>query len=224
MIYSRLKTNITRAFRHNLAPGLALWALAIGVGVAYYHFPPAAGFFSSVAALKSYYGILYAVVATAVFGGLIPYCYLLVTGQVRQNPVHELLFYLIFWGVKGAEVDLFYRLQGHIFGTGNELHIVVTKTLFDQLFYGALWMVPTISLAYLWKESGFSFTRCKTFADRQFFTLTIPTIIVSNLLVWLPAVSVIYFMPPDLQVPLYNLVQCFFVLLLNILSKRNDER
>jgi hypothetical protein len=38
-------------------------------------------------------------------------------------------------------------------------------------------------------------------------------------LIWIPAVSIIYSMPNELQIPLFNLVLCFWVLLLNVLNK-----
>ncbi len=220
--FYKLRADIGRAFRHNLLPGLVLQAIALSLGLLYYFWPPALTSFSFVAHLKARYGLVYAVCATAFFGGVIPFCYLFLTGQTRQKPGKELLFYLLFWGYKGAEVDLFYRLQGLLFGTGNDWRTVAMKTSVDQLCYAAFWMVPTIAVAYLWKDSGFSRQTFRRRLNRVFFTLTIPTIVVSNWLVWLPAVSVIYFMPPNLQVPLYNLVQCFFVLLLHMLGREQE--
>ena len=222
MCRKQLPANILLAFRHNLIPGLVPWCVAVTTGLAYYFFPPAGPAFTWIGGLKAQYGIAYAVCATALFGGVIPFSYLYLTGQIRQNPLKELLFYAIFWGVKGAEVDLFYRLQGVLFGTGNDFHTVAIKTLVDQLFYAPFWVVPSISIFYLWKESGFSWRRCRTYLNRRFVTLTIPTIVISNFLVWLPAVTIIYLMPPNLQIPLFNLVQCFFALVLNMLSRRAE--
>jgi hypothetical protein len=55
---------------------------------------------------------------------------------------------------------------------------------------------------------------------REFFLVKIPTVILSNWLVWIPAVSVVYAMPTELQIPLFNLVLCFWVLLLAVLNKK----
>ena len=220
--FPQLRADIIRAFRHNLIPGLVLQVIAVSLALLYYFWPPALPAFAFVADLKGRYGMLYAVCATALFGGIIPFAYLWASGQTRQHPGGELLFYLLFWGYKGAEVDLFYRLQGWLFGTDNSWQTVVAKTSFDQLVYAAFWMVPTIAVAYLWKDSGFNWRRFRHRLDQRFFALTVPTIVVSNWLVWLPAVSVIYFMPPHLQVPLYNLVQCFFVILLHMLGNGKE--
>lgn len=46
---------------------------------------------------------------------------------------------------------------------------------------------------------------------------------ISNWLIWIPAVSVIYMMPVDLQLPLFNIVLLFFGLLVAVLSKNERE-
>lgn len=220
MLPKELTSQIRHAFLQNLLPGIFLWIMAITICVSYYFLPAAQPVFEAVAALKVKYGIVYSSCATAIFGGLIPFLYFVATKQTGKSPVAELVFYLVFWGIKGVEVDLFYRLQGMIFGTDNSLSTVVIKTFVDQGFYAPFWAVPTIAIAYLFKESGFKIKPCLKQIDKQFITLTIPTIVLSNVIVWLPSVTIIYLMPSNLQVPLFNLVQCFFALLLNILGKK----
>jgi hypothetical protein len=43
----------------------------------------------------------------------------------------------------------------------------------------------------------------------------------SQWMVWIPAVSIIYCLPSALQIPLFNLVVCFWVLLLTFVSRRS---
>ena len=220
MQFDVLSSRIRNAFLHNLVPGVFLWIVAISITLAYYHLPQAGQLFSAIGELKARYGLLYSASATALFGGLIPFLYFVVTRQTGSNAGSEALFYTLFCALKGIEVDLFYRFQGLVFGTDTAISTVVMKTIFDQFFYAPLWAVPSIAIAYLFKDNGFLLRPCLQQVDRTFITLIIPTIVISNLLVWLPAVSMIYLMPPELQVPLFNLVQCFFSLLLNMLGKR----
>jgi hypothetical protein len=42
------------------------------------------------------------------------------------------LFYAVFWGVKGTEVDAFYRLQALMFGNGTDAGTIALKVLVDQ--------------------------------------------------------------------------------------------
>jgi hypothetical protein len=69
-------------------------------------------------------------------------------------------------------------------------------------------------------ESSWSISEAKQAMDRKFFSVKIPTVILSNWLVWTPAVCVVYAMPNELQIPLFNLVLCFWVLLLAVLNKK----
>lgn len=213
-------TRIIRAFTVNLVPGIVLWIIAISICYLHYNNDAVQQVLSQVANLKARYGYLFAAVSTAAFGGLIPFIYFYLSKKTGRRPALELIFYLIFWGIKGIEVDLFYRFQGYVFGTDTAFATVAMKTAVDQLLYAPLWAVPSIAIAYLYKNCDFKLNVCLKQLDRTFFYKAIPAIVISNLLVWLPAVTMIYMMPPDLQIPLFNLVQCFFALLLNILGRK----
>ena len=45
------------------------------------------------------------------------------------------------------------------------------------------------------------------------------TIQISAWIVWVPAVLIIYSLPANLQIPLFNLVLCFFSLVLAFVSR-----
>ncbi len=210
---------IGKGVKRNFFPGLILQICAIIIAVSYYHWPASQVVFEVVENLKQTYGLLYAFLATSLFGGIIPFFYMYMVGQIREKAWRHFLFYAIFWAFKGVEADLFYTLQGLVFGVDNDLITVVKKTLVDQFIYAAFWVAPTISIAYLWVEKGFSFRRWRASIDRELFLETIPIVTFTNWLVWFPAVSVIYCMPSALQVPLFNLVVCYFVLMLAALKK-----
>lgn len=218
-----IKTSIFNALKKNLLPGLVLQCFAAIIMGVYFLVPSAQPFYEVFGLLKQTYGFGYSFVATALFGGLIPFIYLLSNRQLTQvkSVLGVAIFYLIFWGLKGMEVDLFYRYQTDWFGSGNDLQTLATKVAVDQFIYSALWAAPSITLSYLWMEQQFSFSGWKRSLDSQFFKETLPTVIFSNWMVWIPAVSVVYAMPSQLQIPLFNLVLCFWVLLLSILNKRN---
>jgi hypothetical protein len=174
--------------------------------------------------LKHDYGFIYAFVATAFFGGFIPFAYLWATKRIdpSRSALALLVFYVIFWGLKGIEVDFFYQLQGMWFGYENNVKTIATKVAVDQFLYSALWAAPTITIAYLWVEHGFNVRACGAAFTKSFFFVKIPTVIFSNWLVWIPAVSIVYSMPQDLQIPLFNIVLCFWVLILAVLNKKPD--
>lgn len=215
-------TAIFQALKNTLVPGLVLQFFALIILLVYFFVPSAGIYFDFFGTLKTQYGYVYSFVATAFFGGLIPFVYLWLSGQLRNNRslVAVGIFYCVFWGIKGVEVDLFYRLQSVWFGAGNDVFTLATKVAVDQFIYSAFWAAPTITLTYLWLEAGFNVKAWWQALDRHYLVRTLPTVIVSNWLVWIPAVSIIYAMPNQLQIPLFNLVLCFWVLLLAVLNAR----
>lgn len=215
---------IFSALKNTLVPGLVLQFFALIILLVYFLLPAAKPYFDFFGSLKDRYGFVYSFAATALFGGLIPFLYLWWSGKLAR--VKSLIavgaFYFIFWGYKGMEVDLFYRWQGHWFGSGNAFVTLATKVAVDQLFYSALWAAPSITLSYLWMEANFNWQVWRGAINRQLMTQKLPVVIVSNWLVWVPAVSIIYSMPSQLQIPLFNLVLCFWVLLLAVLNKAEN--
>jgi hypothetical protein len=217
-----MKKTIVSALKANALPGIVLQIFAALILAVYFLLPGAKPYFDYFGALKKHFGFFYSFLATAFLGGLIPFVYLLLSGRLAKvRSVWVVgLFYGVFWGVKGLEVDVFYRLQAVWFGAGNDLATLAIKVAVDQFIYSAFWAAPTITLSYLWMEKGFRGALWARAIDRQFMFQTLPTVIVSNWLVWIPAVSIVYAMPNELQIPLFNLVLCFWVLMLAVLNKR----
>lgn len=217
-----IKQSILAALKKNLLPGLVLQLFATSILVTYFFVPTAKPLFTLFGELKQTYGFGYSFIATALFGGLIPFLYLLLSKNLspNRNILGLLVFYILFWGLKGMEVDLFYRLQADWFGTGSDVKTIATKMAVDQFLYSALWAAPSITIVYLWMEYNWNLAEAKKAMTKEFFWVKIPTVILSNWLVWIPAVCVVYAMPGELQIPLFNLVLCFWVLLLAVLNKK----
>lgn len=217
-----LFSNIKSALKKNLAPGLALQALALSIALCYFYVPSTDFIFIALGNLKSSLGWKYAMISTALFGGIIPFIYLKLSGQITGNPIKILFFYTLFWAYKGIEIDFLYTLQALWFGEGNNASTLVKKVAIDQFAYGPLWAAPSMAIAFLWMESNFNLKLWLTRLDRELWFIQIPTTFVTNCLIWLPAVTIIYAMPTHLQIPLFNLVLCFFVLLLSAISVRKQ--
>lgn len=220
----RLAQMCLRGMRANLIPGIALQIFAVMVVGSYYLVPASVEFFEAVGALKLKYGYAYSAVATGVFGGLIPFLYLAGVGRVRRKDLLPVgLFFALFWSALGVQVDFLYRVQADLFGTGVDAETVLKKVLFDQFVFCPLWSAPVTALCYRWMDRGFSLRRFRASIDRQFFTLEIPSVLVSIWIVWIPGTAFVYSMPEALQIPLFNLVLCFYVLLVSVLEKQGQE-
>ncbi len=213
-----------RSARENALPGLILWCFACAVVALYYLVPSVNGALSALGRLKAAGGYGYSALATALFGGFLPFFWRWLSHRGTPSPWkvpawQAGLFLTLFWAYKGVEVDFFYRLQALMFGSGAGFSTIAPKVLMDQFVYNPLWAGWTQLLGYWWLESSF---RPSALADRSFWGSLGPrlvTVLVSTWAVWIPMVSVIYAMPGDLQVPLFNIVLCFWGLMLASLTK-----
>jgi hypothetical protein len=209
-----------RGLRANVVPAFVLQCFALGLVIAYFHLPAFGRALRELGELKVRGGYVFSSISTALFGGLIPFLVLLGTGRVEKARAKgELLFYLAFWFWKGAEVDALYRAQSWLFGSSPNALVVGAKTALDQFVYNPLWAAPTQTLCFLWKDAGFSLPAMRDRLRLQALPLRVGTVLVSTWVVWIPTVAIVYSLPLPLQVPLFNLVLCFWCLLLSFLSR-----
>lgn len=208
------------AIRHNFRPGVVLWVIAALVVAAYYFLPATQPFFDTVAGWKAQGGFLYSFVATALFGGLIPFAFLWALPATRATAtVPVLLFMLGVWGYRGVEIDLLYRFQGWMFGNEATLSVVASKVAFDLFVYNVVWAAGFQLLTYHWKNHQFRFSAFRGFHWKEFWTRRVPVALVSTWVVWFPVVTLVYSLPANLQIPLFNLAACFWALVVATLTK-----
>jgi hypothetical protein len=216
------------AVKQNIKPGLVLQLFGVSIIVAYYFIPSSHPLFDMLMDEKRKYGYLYSAVATGFFGAVLPVSILLILGRMRGDRLMlRIFFILIYWIWKGIEVDLLYRGQSIIFGDNAHLLTIAKKVAVDQFVYNPLWAAPCNSLYYMWIDAGCSFRKMRSRVNKSYFTHTLPIVLVSTWTVWIPSVAIVYSLPQQLQVPIFNLVLCFWVLILDLAVKRgngNEQR
>lgn len=214
-----------RGARANLVPGLALQVFALALVLAYYWHEPTRALLTRLSVWRGEVGVMFAIVSTALVGGLLPFLYL------KSNPATRSLYpwaygwaVTAFWGYKGFEIDLWYRVLAWAVGEGNSAGTVLTKMALDQFVYCPLVAVPLTIAVYDWCEHDFNFS--VFFADlrapRWYMRRVLP-LLISNLGVWVPAVCIIYALPTPLQLPLQNVVLCFFTLMVAHIARREKK-
>lgn len=205
-----------RGARATIGPGLILQVAALALVVAYYRHAPTHAAVNALAALHERTGLRFGIVSTGFFGGLLPFLYLRQRSATRNRFTWAGGATLTaFWAYKGIEVDLWYRLLAHVIGTGTGPGTIVTKMSLDQFVYCPVLAVPVTVIVYDWIERRFEFRSvlADIRAGRWYRRRVLP-VLISNLGVWVPAVCIIYALPTPLQLPLQNLVLCFFTILL----------
>ena len=209
----------------NILPGIILQVFGVSIVLLYYLVDSARGVFITIADLKQNYGYLYSGAATALFGGLIPFAYLHRAKRVpKGRGLAWGLFFVLYWAWRGMEVDALYRLQDWLFGSELDWRTIAAKVSVDQFIYCPLWSAPVTAIFYGWKDGGFTWKAFTSQFDRRLFTFRIPSVLLAVWLVWIPATAIIYSLPLLLQIPLFNLVICFFVLLVSVLGKSREDR
>jgi len=210
--------------RANLVPGLVLQAFALALVLGYYFAPGVADALKHFEEFRFRVGLPYSMISTALFGGLIPWLY------IKANPATRHRFNMaqggglvVFWAYKGFELHWLYTGMAALFGHDNSFSTVVTKVVVDQAIYGPLLAAPGMWLAYKWVENHLAIAPIiASIRQPGWFLRELLPVIIANLGVWLPTVSIIYTLPTVLQLPLENLVLCFFTLMLAHISEKKS--
>ena len=219
-----LKQRIGEGIRVNLIPGLVLWIMGMCLVAVYYLGEFSRPWFNQIIILKETYGFAYSAVSTCFFGGLIPYVFMQLTGRDRLKGLGSGVIFLWYWAIRGIDVDAFYRLQAMVFGTEVDLLTIIAKVLVDQFVYCVVWASPITALFYTWREAGFSLKQWKGNKTWSELFDMILIFTVTTWVVWIPGTAIIYSLPSPLQIPLFNLTLCFFVILVSVFSQKNKGK
>lgn len=213
------------AAKANALPALVLWMVGTCIVLSYYLWPAALPVFNRITALRDSLGLLYSVLSTALFAGLVPFLMqaLQREGSNRNWSVSYLAFLMLLWAAKGIEIDLLYRLQAWLFGHGQSGATLAAKVLFDQLVYAPLWGLPTLILPMLYARSGFNYQKFKVHLRAGWFRRLILPVLLPNWFVWFPAATLIYLLPTALQLPMQNVVVCLWVLMVMFMTGQQSR-
>lgn len=213
-----------RALRANLLPTLLVWALAASILVGYFGVASARDALNALASFKTRVGWPFTVVASALSGAVVPFLLQgLQSGAHRRVSTGALLFLIPFWGVRGLLIDGFYDVQAQVWGDGPQLATVLAKTACDMLLFAPLLAIPSLSLAFGLVDSDFSLSRfAKEFgrdaSGHGWYRRRAWPILQMTWLIWVPALGAIYALPQTLQFLVAAIIQCFYSLLLVVLT------
>lgn len=217
--------SIGAALRQNRVPCLLLNMLVVALVTSYYRWPAVAGMWEGVGAFKTRWSFGFSCVSTMFAAAVMPFFIQCALGTLpAEGRWRRLGLCMLFWGYRGMEIDLFYRLQGMLFGHGHDARTLAAKVAVDQFIASPLWFVPTYVIALRWIDQGGSWARLRASLDRQFWTRICPTVLVTNWLIWIPALVLVYSLPAPLQFPLFSVVMCFFILLVTLLAGQVREQ
>ncbi|NRA37311.1 MAG: hypothetical protein HRU15_04170 [Planctomycetes bacterium] len=208
------------AARKNIIPGIIIWIIASSVILLWYFYEPAHAIMQNIADVKTQAPYLFSFFSTAIAGALLPG---IVLGIFKLHPRawSQLSWLFLFYGLKGMEINALYHFQAFMFGEGNNWQTICKKSIFDQLIYVPIWGIASVTVSYSWIEGGMHELRT-SFKDNWLANYWLP-ILLANFSVWIPVVILLYMLPTALQLPLQNLVLCFWSLLMAVIANRDNK-
>jgi hypothetical protein len=215
-----------RAARVNLLPGLFLQALMACFIAAYLLHDGTAAFLARVGEVKQEIGYAFAFVTYMISGALLPELLKIVFFQRGRPSFANLQSFATtgpFLGFMGMTVDFFYRCQNAWFGAGNDWQTLVIKVLVDQILYSPFIANLWCTAFFTMQAGRFSRSTAASLFTLDFITEKVLPVQIAGWGFWFPAVTCIYFMPPQLQIPVAVLVQTFWVLMLTTITARQDN-
>jgi hypothetical protein len=147
-------------------------------------------------------GIPFAFLAGAIAGGVVPEIAKFVTGRLRRFDrtwFADSLFNAFAYGLIGILVDLFYRLQTLMFGSGRDLGTLVLKTVVDMAIFSPLIAIPFTIWLYECRKLASFWQPLRALFTIQFLESKVMPVLISAWAFWIPILLLVYSLPTNLQ-------------------------
>ncbi len=215
------------AARANLLPGVLLQALLIVFLSAYVAHEGTRAFLREVADFKEEAGYAFAFVSYVIACAVLPEVLRVAFfqgGRVTRRNIWNFATAAPIWGAMGGVVDAFYRLQQSWFGAEPTFSTILLKVLIDQFVFSPFFAQPLIVSWFFLRDRGFRRDAWRQIFRPAFVWEHIFPVQVAAWMVWIPAVSLVYFMPPLLQIPVAVSIQVFWILIFTTVGERLHAR
>lgn len=214
------------ASKKTLKPALAVWCTMAGIAALYYFVPISHAFFSLLVTIQESLGVLFPSLGMGLSVGILVEAVKVLSSQSRrwtnENTITALFNFAVF-GIMGLTHHYRYDFQNEVFGSGNSLRELVSKVAFDQFIWTVLIANPYQAVCFLWKNNSFSWRAVHRhmFPFRSFWGTQMLPVLITNWAFWIPMTFIIYYFPPELQLPLSILAVTIWVMLLSVLTSLN---
>ncbi|MDX1680942.1 MAG: hypothetical protein R3242_09445 [Akkermansiaceae bacterium] len=222
MLGSSVRVGLAAA-RKSLKPALFVWALMTGIALLYYLVPASSGIFSALVEVQEQMGVWFPSVGMGLSVGIMVEVVRVLTSPdkrwTRDNSISALFNFAI-WSVMGVTQYFRYAWQVEVFGDGNSFSEVASKVAFDQFVWTVIFANPYQAILYLWKNCNYSWRAVARLATplRTFWGTRMLPMLISNWAFWIPMAGLVYYFPPELQVPMAILAVTIWVILISFLT------
>ena len=200
--------------RANLVPMVVLWALAIGLAVAYYRVSGVAQALEPLCEVMTRYGWGMAFLSMLVYCGVLPGLFFLLQPSIRPSrPMLTCVLQGLWSGVMGSACNVFFALQDAMFGTGTDAVALVAKMSVDQFVWTVVFVSPATAAYFFWVGRDCSWRRTRQEWPRQFYRQLVLPNLLPNWCVAIPVNLVIYAFPLPLRIHILGLTSAFWMLM-----------
>lgn len=216
------------AAKKSLKPGLCVWFMMMGLAALYYLAPFSHGAFDALIRFQDWLGVWFPSIGMGLSVGLlVEGVRVLIKKEkrwTRENTVNA-SFNFIIWSIMGVTQHYRYAWQVEVFGAGNSFGELATKVAFDQFVWTVFFANPYQAILYLWKSNKFSWQAVARQATpfRTFWGTQMLPMLISNWAFWIPMAFLIYFFPPELQIPMAILAITMWVILITYLTEATNQ-
>ena len=206
----------------NAVPMLILWAVAVCLIVGYYYVPGVADCFEPLARWQRESGWSAAFLNLFFFCGVIPGAFVWSIRELRPKyPFATLLVQSVWCGAWGVVNNEVYAALSRWLGSGADIGTLFLKTAVDQFVWTVLVMAPVDAVFFFWLGRDFSLSRVRADWPRSFVHGVVLPNLLSNWIVWIPVLCVIYAFPLPLQIQLAGIVGSIWTLLCLQIGRRS---
>lgn len=209
----------------NAVPMVILWAVAVCLIVGYYYVPGVADCFEPLARWQRESGWSAAFLNLFFFCGVIPGAFIWSIRELRPRyPFATLLAQSVWCGAWGVVNNEVYAALSRWFGSGADIGTLLLKTAVDQFVWTVLVMAPVDAVFFFWLGRDFSLSRVRADWPRSFVHGVVLPNLLSNWIVWIPVLCVIYAFPLSLQIQIAGIVGSIWTLLCLQIGRRSAVR
>jgi hypothetical protein len=184
-------------------PFCLLLLCGVAFVVSYYHVPTVTSACESIASLKARFGYGFSAVAGVITGVLLPELFkrLSIRGHRILPRLGEIALDAPYFILMGMTVDGLYRLLGYWFGTQVDVPTVAIKTLIDQFVFTPTLGVGIAAVYFPLRANHWDWRAVFGGFGLAWYVRRVGPLLVTAWCFWLPAVSLVYSLPPLLQFP-----------------------
>lgn len=216
------------AAKSTFKPALCVWSIMVGLAALYYLAPFSHVGFDALAKIQEQAGLLFSSIGMGLSVGILVECVRVLMSPSKKWSQENSLnagFNFIIWSFMGLTQYYRYNWQVEVFGEGNSFGELITKVSFDQFIWTVFFANPYQAILYLWRNNNFSWKAVGRLASpfRTFWGTQMLPMLISNWAFWIPMAFLVYYFPPELQIPMAILAVTIWVILLSYLTEASNN-